>query len=91
MPIGLLEDREYDEVIHQAEAGDLMLFFSDGVEDQLNAREEDFTRGRVTRLLKKHGTGSPKALADAIFTDIDAFRDDTPITDDQSVVVIKVH
>ena len=29
----------------QAEPGDLMLFFSDGVEDQLNAKEEDFTRG----------------------------------------------
>ena len=91
VPIGLLEDREYDEIVHQAEKGDLMLFFSDGVEDQLNAKEEDFTRGRVTRLLKKHGTGSPKALADAIFADIDTFRDGTPITDDQSVVVIKVH
>jgi sigma-B regulation protein RsbU (phosphoserine phosphatase) len=91
VPIGLLEDREYDEVIHQAEQGDLMLFFSDGVEDQLNAKEEDFTRSRVARLLKKHGTGEPKALADAIFADIDAFRDGTPITDDQSVVVIKVH
>src|SRR5271155_2769169 len=91
VPIGLLEDREYDEVVHQAEKGDLMLFFSDGVEDQLNAKEEDFTRGRVTRLLKKNGTGSPKALADAIFADIDTFRDDTVITDDQSVVVIKVH
>ena len=73
------------------EKGDLMLFFSDGVEDQLNAKEEDFTRARVARLLKKHGTGSPKALADAIFTDIDAFRDGTSITDDQTVVVIKVH
>jgi sigma-B regulation protein RsbU (phosphoserine phosphatase) len=90
VPIGLLEDREYDEVVHQAEAGDLMLFFSDGVEDQLNAKEEDFTRGRVIRLLRKHGTGSPKALADAIFADIDAFRDGTAITDDQSVVAIKV-
>ncbi|HVO96852.1 MAG TPA: GAF domain-containing SpoIIE family protein phosphatase [Bryobacteraceae bacterium] len=91
VPIGLLEDRQYDEVLHPAKPGDLMLFFSDGVEDQLNAKEEDFTRARVARLLKKHGTGSPKALADAIFADIDAFRDDTPITDDQSVVVIKVH
>jgi phosphoserine phosphatase RsbU/P len=91
IPIGLLEDREYDEVVHQAESGDLMLFFSDGVEDQLNAKEEDFTRGRVTRLLKKYGTDSPKTLADAIFADLDTFRDDTPITDDQTVVVIKVH
>jgi sigma-B regulation protein RsbU (phosphoserine phosphatase) len=91
VPIGLLEDRDYDEVLHEAKGGDLMLFFSDGVEDQLNAKEEDFTRGRVTRLLKKHGTDSPKTLADAIFNDLDTFRDGTAITDDQTVVVIKVH
>jgi sigma-B regulation protein RsbU (phosphoserine phosphatase) len=91
VPIGLLEDRKYDEVVHQAESGDLMLFFSDGVEDQLNSKEEDFTRGRVSKLLKKHGLTSPKTLADAIFADLDTFRDDTPITDDQSVVVIRVH
>src|SRR5580700_2094108 len=91
VPIGLLENSAYDEIVHQAESGDLMLFFSDGVEDQLNAKEEDFTRGRVTRLLKKHGTATPKVLADAIFADLDTFRDGTSITDDQSVVVIKVH
>jgi phosphoserine phosphatase RsbU/P len=91
VPIGLLEDREYDEIVHQAESGDLMLFFSDGVEDQLNANQEDFTRLRVLHLLKKHGKESPKALADAIFADIDTFRDGTAITDDQSVVVIRVH
>jgi sigma-B regulation protein RsbU (phosphoserine phosphatase) len=91
VPIGLLEDQDYDEIIHQAESGDLMLFFSDGVEDQLNAKDQDFTRGRVTRLLKKHGTESPKALADAVIADLDVFRDGIAITDDQSVVVIKVH
>lgn len=90
VPIGLLEDRQYDEVLHPAEPGDLMLFFSDGVEDQLNAKEEDFSRAQVLKLLRKYGTASPKALADAIFAELDAFRDDTPITDDQSVVAIKV-
>jgi sigma-B regulation protein RsbU (phosphoserine phosphatase) len=90
VPIGLLEDRQYDEITHQAERGDLMLFFSDGVEDQLNASEEDFSRARVQKLLRKHGNDSPQVLIDAIFHDIDAFRDDTAITDDQSVVAIKV-
>jgi hypothetical protein len=27
----------------------------------------------------------------AIFDDLDAFRDNTPITDDQTTVVIRVH
>jgi sigma-B regulation protein RsbU (phosphoserine phosphatase) len=91
VPIGLLEDRQYEEVLHQTEPGDTILLFSDGVEDQLNAEEEDYSRNRITQLLKRHGTEPPKAIADAIFADLDTFRKETPITDDQSIVVMKVN
>lgn len=90
VPIGLLEDRQYEEVVVQTEIGDTVLFFSDGVEDQLNPKEEEFTRGRVIRLLKKYGDAAPKAIVDAIFADLDAFRDDIAITDDQTLVVMRV-
>ncbi len=90
VPIGLLEGREYEEVAIDLRIGDTLVFFSDGVEDQLNSSDEEFSRGRVLRLLKKHGAESPKAIADAIFAEIDAFRDGTPLTDDQSVVVMRV-
>ncbi|HLX43996.1 MAG TPA: SpoIIE family protein phosphatase [Bryobacteraceae bacterium] len=90
VPIGLLEDREYEEIEFQTEVGDTILFYSDGVEDQLNTKEEEYTRTRIARLLKKNGHESPKVISDAIFTDLDQFRDDTPITDDQSIVVLRV-
>jgi len=90
VPIGLLEDRQYEETEFLAEIGDTILFFSDGVEDQLNAREEDYSRLRVIRMLKKHGAESPATFAKAMFVDLDKFRDGTPITDDQSIVVMRV-
>jgi sigma-B regulation protein RsbU (phosphoserine phosphatase) len=90
VPIGLLEAREYEEVVFQAEIGDLVLFYSDGVEDQLNAKGEDFGKTRVHKLLKKRGSQSPKCVASALFHELDVHRDDTPITDDQSVVVMRV-
>src|SRR5277367_2880394 len=82
VPIGLLEDRQYEEVEFQAEIGDTILFYSDGMEDQLNAREEDYSRVRLMRMLKKHGAEHPAAIAKAMFADLDAYRDGTPITDD---------
>jgi sigma-B regulation protein RsbU (phosphoserine phosphatase) len=90
IPIGLLEDRQYEEVQFQTEPGDMVLFFSDGVADQLNAKDEEFSRGRVSRLLKSHGTGAPEAVAGAIFSELDTFRDGTSITDDQTVLAVKV-
>jgi sigma-B regulation protein RsbU (phosphoserine phosphatase) len=40
VPIGLLDDQEYDEVEFTAERDDLILFYSDGVEDQLSDTED---------------------------------------------------
>jgi phosphoserine phosphatase RsbU/P len=90
VPIGLLEDREYDQLELTMEPEDRIVFYSDGVEDQLNALEEDFSRGRLTRLLKQHGGEEPQAIADACIRALDEFRDGTPITDDQTVVVVRI-
>jgi phosphoserine phosphatase RsbU/P len=90
VPIGLLDGREYEEVAFQAEVGDTFLFFSDGFDDQLNARDEEYSRMRVVTQFKKHGNETPAKIAGALFDDVDAFRDETPITDDQSLVVMRV-
>jgi sigma-B regulation protein RsbU (phosphoserine phosphatase) len=90
VPIGLLDDRDYDEVTFKAAPGDTILLYSDGVEDQLNAASENYSRSRITRVLERQAAASPQATVDAIFDELDAFRGITPITDDQTTVVIKV-
>jgi sigma-B regulation protein RsbU (phosphoserine phosphatase) len=90
VPIGLLEDREYEEVELTLEPDDRLVFYSDGVEDQLNARDEDYSRSRLIQLITGHGSEPPQAIADACIRALDEFRDGTPITDDQTVLVIGV-
>jgi sigma-B regulation protein RsbU (phosphoserine phosphatase) len=90
VPIGLLDDREYDEIVYETRKGDVLLFYSDGVEDQLNANGEDFGRSRLARALKRHCGLPPQALVDEIFTELDAYMEDTPITDDQTVIAVRV-
>jgi sigma-B regulation protein RsbU (phosphoserine phosphatase) len=90
MPIGLLEHQQYDEVVYQAESGDALVLFSDGVEDQLNAQEEHFGRPRVQHLLTRHGAESSFAVVNHIFEHLDEFRDGVALTDDQSIVAMKV-
>ncbi len=41
IPLGLLEDRAYDEIVFQAQPNDLILLYSDGVEDQLGDGDKD--------------------------------------------------
>jgi len=90
VPIGLLEDREYEEIQVKVEPGDAILFFSDGVEDQLNEAGEDFSRDRVAKLLQRHAEDAPQSIANMIIEELDEFRGPTGITDDQTIIVLKV-
>ena len=74
VPIGLLEDREYEEAVFETEPGDAILLFSDGIVDQLNEHEEDFTGARVREFLEKHGADAPRAAVDELIAQIDEFR-----------------
>ncbi|HLH44162.1 MAG TPA: SpoIIE family protein phosphatase [Bryobacteraceae bacterium] len=89
VPIGLLEDREYEEAELILEPGDIVVFYSDGVEDQLNAADQEFSRLRLMQVLKKHMGEEPQAIADAVICALDEYRRGTPLTDDQTVLVVK--
>jgi sigma-B regulation protein RsbU (phosphoserine phosphatase) len=90
VPLGLLEEREYDEVTFQALAGDLIVLYSDGIEDQQNPNGEHYGRGRLTRLIERLWQETPQALADAILSDIDGFAEGAVTSDDQTLIVMKV-
>ena len=90
VPIGLLEDIDYEELEVTLEPGDVVLLYSDGVEDQVNAAGEEFGRSRVLKLLKKHHADTPKDIANAVIAELDAYRGGTAISDDQSVIVLRV-
>ncbi len=89
VPIGLLEHQEYDQVQIVAQPDDLLLLYSDGVEDQLSENEE-YGRERLKNVLISRCGETPQQIAQAIFEDIDAFRGSTPLTDDQTVVALRV-
>src|SRR3954447_13455147 len=67
VPIGLLDDQEYDEVEFAAERDDLILLYSDGVEDQLSDATEDYGRKRVETLFGEYQDKTPQYLVNAIF------------------------
>ena len=88
VPLGLLEDREYDEVVFQALPGDLVILFSDGVSDHLNCSGEEFGRSRLGEVVQRSCRLEPKAIVDEIFADLDQFN--TERFDDQTLLVMRV-
>ena len=66
VPLGLLDDREYDEVTVQTKSGDAIVLFSDGVADQLNREHQEYTSGRLFKALKAAAHLPAKELVAAI-------------------------
>ncbi|MDQ6676952.1 MAG: SpoIIE family protein phosphatase [Acidobacteriota bacterium] len=88
VPLGLLPDRDYDEVIFQAQPGDTILLYSDGISDHMSPAGEEYGRSRIAAIVSGACHGSPQSLVDSIFEDLDRYN--TVRFDDQTVIVMKV-
>ncbi len=90
LPAGLLEGAEYDEVMVETQPGDLILLYSDGIQDQPNSKGDEYGPARLSRALPKICDRNPEELVDALLADLDEFTADTARFDDQTVVAMKV-
>ncbi len=103
VPIGLLENQEYEQFEIAVQTGDLLLLYSDGMEDQLgkdadNLSEEQvsasdlesFGRKRIEQSVAANLHKSPQQVVDRLFVDNDAFRGATLLNDDQTVIALRV-
>ncbi len=88
VPLGLLDSRQYEEVVFEAQPGDTLLLYSDGITDHLNAAGQEYGRGRVAHALRTHCGKSSTELIGAIFQDLDEFN--TSAFDDQTLFAIQV-
>jgi sigma-B regulation protein RsbU (phosphoserine phosphatase) len=88
VPLGLLPDREYDEVVFQARENDLVILFSDGVSDHISVAGEEYGRSGLTSVVRRCCDLTPKQVVDEIFADLDRFNTDR--FDDQTLIVMRV-
>ncbi len=88
VPIGLLEHTEYEEVVFQAQPGDMIVLYSDGITDHMSPTGMEFGRGRLAQVVRTHCGLPADDLIARIFAEMDAFN---PVAfDDQSIFVMKV-
>ena len=90
LPLGLFENVTYEEVTIQASPGEVFVFFSDGIVDASNPRDEQFGRVRIEESIAKNCKRSAQQIADALLQATEKFSAGAPVFDDQTVVVLKV-
>jgi phosphoserine phosphatase RsbU/P len=90
VPLGSFAGSSYDELSLELAAGDLYVFFSDGVSEANDALGREFGYERLLDVIRATRHQSARAVVDAIFAAVQEFRGDTPPNDDMTAVALKI-
>jgi sigma-B regulation protein RsbU (phosphoserine phosphatase) len=89
-PLGIFEEATYDEWGVTLEPGNILVFHSDGIAESMNGEGQFFGNTRLRELIEKHNTLTTAELADTILNEVDWFTQSAPLSDDRTLVVMKV-
>jgi len=89
-PLGIYEDVAYDEWGVTLEGGNILIFHSDGITETTNSEGQFFGTTRLRELIEKHHDLPAAELADNILSEVDWFSRSAPLSDDRTLVVMKV-
>lgn len=89
MGTGELFDGLLEETSLELARGDVLLFYTDGVSEAMNAANETFGYEKMERVLKKSAHLPASEIKQKLLQSIDQFRDGTPFADDATFVVTK--
>ena len=88
-PLGLFAHSEYEEFTLSTQPGDLIVFFSDGIVDAVNAEGEMFGEERLSQLLESQHHPTAQSTVDAILQAVTNFQAGTAHFDDETIVVLR--
>jgi phosphoserine phosphatase RsbU/P len=89
-PLGIFEDVSYEEWAVTLEPGNIVVFHSDGLAETANKEGQFFGTTRIKKLIEAHANIGAADLADLILREVDLFCDSAPLSDDRTLVVMKV-
>jgi phosphoserine phosphatase RsbU/P len=89
-PLGIFEDVSYDEWGVTLESGDILVFHSDGIAETYNSEGQLFGNERLRKLIEQHHEITAAEMADRVLSEVDWFSQSAPLSDDRTLVVMKV-
>ena len=88
-PIGLLPDSDYTAGSTRLEAGDLLLLYTDGINEAENSSQEQYGLERLAAVCRDSHALTLEELAAVIEADLERFAGDVPFADDRTTVLIR--
>ncbi|HMB00372.1 MAG TPA: GAF domain-containing SpoIIE family protein phosphatase [Spirochaetota bacterium] len=90
MPLGIVKESQYQAKSIAVEQNDILVLYTDGVTEAMNADRNQYSAERLKEQIKKNKDFSAKKITENIHTDIDKFVAGAPQHDDQTLFVVKI-
>jgi sigma-B regulation protein RsbU (phosphoserine phosphatase) len=89
-PLGIYDDVTYEEWVTNLDPGDILVFQSDGLSEATDPEGNFYGIPRIASLIEQNAALTSDQLADRLLADVQEFTRGTAITDDRTLVVMKV-
>jgi sigma-B regulation protein RsbU (phosphoserine phosphatase) len=83
-------DELLEEKVIQLDAGDVIVFYTDGITEAMNASSDLFGESRLSRIVEEHGHLESGELRERILREIEAFVGAADQHDDMTMILIKI-
>jgi serine phosphatase RsbU (regulator of sigma subunit)/CRP-like cAMP-binding protein len=87
--LGILPHFPYEEERETLSPGDLLVLYSDGISEAMNADREQFGESRLADIVVRHRAEPAFRIKDAIFAALHTFVGALPLADDVTMVLVK--
>lgn len=87
--LGIFPDPEYSKNSINLEAGDILVFYTDGIIEAKSYLDEEYGHDRFHEALINNNTANPDELITAVMSDLDSFTMGAPAHDDRAMLVIR--
>ena len=89
LPVGVLEDSEYEQRQVDLAPGDMLVLFSDGIPEAVDEADEEYGEDRLAALLAANRQRPLVEIVEAVRSDLMDFRGEAPVGDDVTLVLLK--
>jgi phosphoserine phosphatase RsbU/P len=90
IPIGILKEHCYSNQYYDAERGDLLVMYTDGITEARNAQGQEFGIEGLETILTRSRLRTPEALLSSILAEVHTHQGNDVGVDDQTVIVLRL-
>ena len=88
MPLGIAPDQQFEELVVRLQPGESLLFYTDGITEAMDSRDELFGKHRLMQAVSACGAPA-RELVKALVTSVELFGDSSPQRDDICITAVR--